>query len=170
MEFLTVGLITKTVGLKGELKVNPSTHFCDSRFKVKSHLFVYNQKTKSREELIIKSSRSNKGQYFLSFKNINYIDQAENLVGHLLQVEKDLNFLEEDSYFFCDLLGLDVYFDNSTYIGKVKKVEEFTSYQTLRVSKENSKDCLIPFLNQFIINVDIDNKKIIVKYIEGLLQ
>ena len=45
MDYLTVGHIVKTIGLKGELKIYPTTNFRDSRFKAKSHLFVFNEKT-----------------------------------------------------------------------------------------------------------------------------
>ena len=59
--------------------------------------------------------------------------------------------------------------DNDTYIGKVKKVEEYSAYATLRVTKEKHKDVLIPFVKSFILDVNLEEKKIIVKYIEGLL-
>ena len=58
--------------------------------------------------------------------------------------------------------------DNKEY-GKVKEVEEFPAQITLRVSRRNGKDFFIPFVKDFIRQVDIQNKKIIVNIIEGML-
>ena len=77
--------------------------------------------------------------------------------------------MKKGQYFYCDLEKCDVYFDNDTYIGKVKKIEEYSAYATLRVTKEKHKDVLIPFVKSFILDVNLEEKKIIVKYIEGLL-
>ena len=59
-------------------------------------------------------------------------------------------------------------FDNGKKIGVVKAVEEYTSYQTLRV-KTNGKDVLIPFVKAFIKSVSLEDKQIIINYIDGLL-
>ena len=88
-------------------------------------------------------------------------------MGQSLQVVKDNKLLKKDEYYYSDLIGLDVYFDNDQYIGKVKRVEEYASYQTLRIESEQ-KDVLIPFVNAFIIDVDLEKKIIKVKYMDGL--
>ena len=59
-------------------------------------------------------------------------------------------------------------FDNGQKIGVVKAIEEYTSYATLRV-KTNEKDVLIPFVQAFIKSVSLEEKQIIINYIEGLL-
>lgn len=168
MEYLTVGTIIRTVGLKGEVKIYPSTHFRDSRFSKGSHVFLRDIGGNIKDELVIKSHREDKGFDFLKFEGLETIEQVEGFVHFDLVVEKDLSFLEKGEYFFCDLVGLDVYFDNGTLIGKVKKVEEYNSYATLRIAHE-PKDVLIPFVKAFIHSVSLEEKKIIVKYIEGLL-
>ncbi len=168
MEYLTVGTIIRTVGLKGEVKIYPSTHFRDSRFSKGSHVFLRDIDGNIKDELVIKSHREDKGFDFLKFEGLETIEQVEGFVHFDLVVEKDLSFLEKGEYFFCDLVGLDVYFDNGTLIGKVKKVEEYNSYATLRIAHK-PKDVLIPFVKAFIHSVSLEEKKIIVKYIEGLL-
>ena len=167
MEYLTVGTIIKTVGLRGEVKVYPSTSFGDFRFKKGSHLFV-TLSDGELKELTVKSRRVNKGLEHITFEEISSIEEAETLIHKELCVEKDEKILKKDQYFYSDLIGLDVYFDSGTYIGKVKKVEEYASYQTLRV-KADKKDVLIPFLKTFILSVDLDKKTIKVKFMEGLL-
>lgn len=167
MEYLTVGTIVKTVGLKGEVKVYPSTSFRDSRFKKGNHLFIL-KNGEIEKTLTIKFHRINGNLDHLVFEEISSIEEAEQLIHQELVVEKDASNLKKDQYFFSDLVGLDVEFEDGKHIGKVKKVEEYSSYQTLRI-KTSGKDVLIPFLKAFILSVDLENKLIKVKYIEGLL-
>ena len=72
MDYLTVGHIVKTIGLKGELKIYPTTNFRDSRFKAKSHLFVFNEKTNERIEVIVKSHHKNG-----NFKKLHTFDDTK---------------------------------------------------------------------------------------------
>ncbi len=167
MEYLLVGTLIKTIGLKGEVKVYPTTHFRDSRFKKGNHLFL--SKDGEMKEVTIKSHKTNGNCDNLIFNEFNSIEEVEKYLHYELLVVKDEKNLKKDMYYFSDLIGLDVFFDNEIYIGKVKKVEEYTSYQTLRVSRESEKDVLIPFVKAFIKEVNLENKKIIVNYIDGLL-
>lgn len=168
MEYLSVGQIVKTIGLKGEVKVYPSTHFRDSRFSVGSHLFLLDNNNNVIKELTVKSHHKNGNCDNIIFNEINSIDEAEQIVHQFLNVIKENSFLQKGHYFYSDLIGLDVYFDNGDFIGNVSKIEEYTSSQTLRV-KTASKDVLIPFVKSFIKEVDIENKKITINYIKGLL-
>lgn len=168
MEYLTVGRIVRTIGLKGEVKVYPSTHFRDSRFKKGNHLFILDDNNNIVRKLTVKSHRINGDCDNLIFDEINIIEEAEKIIHQDLCVEKDNAFLNEGSYFYSDLLGCKVYFDNNQEIGQVIKVEEYNSYATLRV-KTKGKDVLVPFVKAYLVNVDIENKKIIIKYIEGLI-
>ena len=169
MEYLLVGTIVKTVGLKGEVKIYPSTHFRDSRFKVGNHLFLLDEKGEKSKTLTIKKHNKIGEMDQVIFEEISSIEEAQIFIKKDLFVEKDRSFLKKDSYFFDDLINCDVYFDNEQYIGKVSKVEEYSSYATLRVKTEQDKFVLVPFVHAFIKNVDIKSKKIIVKFIEGLL-
>lgn len=168
MEFLTVGRIIRTVGLKGEVKVYPTTHFRDSRFKVGNHVFLLDENNEISEDLIVSKHRRNGDCDNLTFEGIDTIEKAELLLKKDLHVEKDRSFLKKDQYFFSDLEGMDVYFDNGDLIGKVKKVEEYNKYATLRI-EHKPKDVLVPFVNHFIKDVSLEEKKIIVNFIEGLI-
>lgn len=168
MEYLSIGQIVRTVGLKGEVKVYPSTHFRDSRFKKGNHVFILNDDNTILRELTIKNHRINGDCDNLIFNEISSIEEAEKVVHTYLCVEKDQNFLGKDTYFYSDLKGCDVSFNNGTYIGKVIKVEEYSNYSTLRV-KTQGKDVLIPFVKAFIKEVKLDEKKITINYIEGLV-
>lgn len=168
MEYLSVGQIVKTVGLKGEVKVYPSTHFRDSRFSKGSHFFILDNNNSIVRELTVKIHHKNGECDNLIFNEISSIEEAETIVHQYLNIEKDDSFLDQGQYFYSDLQKMSVYFDNGTLIGKVTKIEEYNSYATLRV-KTDKKDVLIPFVKAFIVSVDKENQKIIVKFIEGLL-
>ena len=169
MEYLLVGTIVKTIGLKGDVKIYPSTHFRDSRFKVGNHLFLLDENGEKSKTLTIKKHHKNGDCDQVIFEEISSIEEAQEFVHKDLFVEKDRSFLKKDSYFYDDLIGCDVFFDNGAAIGKVSKMEEYSSYATLRVTTTAKKSVLIPFVNAFIKEVDIENKKIVVKFIEGLL-
>ncbi len=169
MEYLLVGTIVKTVGLKGEVRIYPSTHFRDSRFKVGNHVFLLDEDGHVWKTLTIKKHVKNGEMDQVIFDEISSIEEAQLFIKKNLFVEKDRSFLKKDTYFFDDLTGCQVYFDNGNLIGEVTKVEEYSSYATLRVKTEQKKFVLIPFVNAFIKEVDIDEKKIIVNFIEGLV-
>ncbi len=168
MEFLTVGQVVRTIGLKGEVKIYPSTHFRDTRFKKGSRVFLLNDNNEVERELTIKAHRANGNCDNLIFDEISTIEDAEKLNKKYLFVEKNQEILGKNEYFYSDLIGMKVDFDNGKEIGVVKAIEEYTSYATLRV-KTNGKDVLIPFVQAFIKSVSLEEKHIIINYIEGLL-
>ena len=168
MEFLAVGQIVRTIGLKGEVKIYPSTHFRDTRFKKGSHVFLLNENKEIERELTIKLHRTNGDCDNIIFEEIDSIEEAEKINKRYLFVEKNPEILGKNEYFYSDLIGMKVDFDNGQTIGTVKAIEEYNSYATLRV-KTTEKDVLIPFVNAFISSVSLEEKHIIVKYIKGLL-
>jgi 16S rRNA processing protein RimM len=168
MEYLSVGQIVKTVGLRGEVKVYPLTHFRGSRFKKGNHVFVLNDKNEVIRDLTIKNHQQKDTVDIISFNEIATIEEAEKLINAYLNVIKDRSFLKKDEYFYSDLIGNDVFFDNGQEIGKVIKVEEYASYVTLRI-KTSGKDVLVPFVNRFINEVNLEEHKIVINFIEGLL-
>ena len=168
MEFLTVGQVVRTIGLKGEVKIYPSTHFRDTRFKKGSRVFLLNEKGEVEKELTIKMHRTNGNCDNLIFEEITSIEEAEKINKRYLFVEKNPEILGKNEFFYSDLIGMKVSFDNGKEIGVVKAIEEYSSYATLRVKTEG-KDVLIPFVNAFIKDVSLENKQIVVNFIEGLL-
>ena len=168
MEYLIVGTIVRTIGLKGEVKIYPSTHFRDSRFSKGSHVLILNENKEIEEDLLIVKHAKNGECDNLIFEGYDTIEKAEKLLKKDLYVIKDQSFLKKSEYFYSDLEKMTVYFDNGELIGKVKKVEEYNKYATLRVAN-SPRDVLIPFVDAFIKSVSLEENKIVVKYIEGLL-
>lgn len=168
MEYLRIGKIIKTIGLKGEVKIYPSTHFRDSRFKSGNHVFLVDEKSESRKDITVMSHHKNGNCDNVIFKEFSSIEEAQKIVGYYLEVEKKQDFLKDGYYFYSDLEQLEAFFDNGEKIGKVIKVEEMAGKVLLRI-KSDEKTVLVPFIKQFIVSIDLEMKKVIIKYIEGLL-
>ena len=163
-EYLVIGKIIKVVGLKGELKVYPSTDFSSLRFKTGTTIYLGEEK----KEFEIKNSRNITSFPLIILKDYEDINLVEGFVNQLIYIEKNVIDLPKNTYYFSDLINCEIIDQNSNYIGKVIIVEDYPAQRTLRV-KTDGKDVLIPFVNAFIKNVDIENKKIYVNIIEGML-
>ncbi len=166
MEYVVIGKILNTFGIKGELKADAYTDFVEERFKKDSTVYIGEEHV----PFVMRSYRMHKGFYLLSFKDVDDINLVEKYKGMLLyKAKSDIHKLKEGEYYFSDLKDLDVYVDDKK-IGKVLQVEEGIAANNLRVLKdEDRKEYLVPFLPVFIRNVDLDEKRIDVIQMEGLL-
>ena len=106
---------------------------------------------------------------FVKLDIINTKEEAESYRHYEIQVIKDSKDLKKGEYFFADLKACEVFDENNNLLGKVKEVEEFPAQITLRVKANNGKEFLVPFVKFFIKNIDIENKKITINVIEGML-
>ena len=162
MNYYKCGHIMTTHGLKGDLKIKPLTDF--DRFYVGSRLFIMHKN--QYVEVKVKKSVVYGNYYLVCFEGLEDINLVEKYHSDDIYVgELDrINELEENEYYFSDLIGLEVVNQNNEPRGKVVEIRELPQSEYLLVDY-NGKKVLIPFINQFIIDV---NDKIIVKEIEGL--
>ena len=164
MEYVLLGKIVNTFGIKGELKIDSFTDFPDERYKIGSKIYV----GENKEEFIVNKYHFHKGFLLLQFKDNEDINLIEKYKGkHIYKSKDDIKPLKEGEYYFSDLKGLDVMLNNSK-IGIVLNVEKGISSNYLRI-KANDKEKLVPYLPVFIEKVDIENKQIFIKNIDGLL-
>lgn len=167
MEYLQVGKIIATRGLHGEVKVFSTTDFGDQRFKKNNVLFVLIDD--EYKKLKVKNRSQNGNLEILTFDGLDQIEKVEPLIGHFLFSQKNNEELPKDTYFYCDLIGCSVLDEQKNILGKVKNVEEFPTQKTLRVARNGEKDFFVPFIENFILSVDIIKKEITIKVIPGLL-
>jgi len=168
MDYVVVGKIVNTRGLKGDLKVVSFSSFNEERFKKGNKLFIdFNGEIIEVE--VNKSSHDPKFIY-VSFKGLEDINLVEKYKGCELKFPVDkLPELEEDNYYYRDLIGCEVY-QEEKFVGKVLSVEESNNISMLRIKSDTSKnDVLVLFMKQFVKAVDLDNKKIYLNVVEGLL-
>lgn len=164
MEFIKIGKIVNTFGIKGQLKVDSYTDFIDERFKNGSTVYVGEEKL----AFVVNKHQMHKGFLLIQFKDyedINLVEKYKN--KDIYKSTDDIKPLGNGEYYFRDLKDLDVYV-NENKIGKVIEVEKGISSNYLRVLVDN-KEKLVPYVKAFIKNVDLDNNKIEINSIEGLL-
>ncbi len=155
MDFIYVGKIINTFGIKGEVKIISDFYLMNRVFIKGFKLYL----TPMYIEEEISNVRFHKGCNLVLFKNYNNINDVLKYKGMGVYIKRsDLN-LNEDEYLLEDLINYDVY-DNDLYIGKVIGISKNNSV-LLKVKKE--KEFYIPFIDEFIINVDNLNKVIITK-------
>lgn len=170
MTFVKIGSITKTVGLKGEVRVYSTSDFRYDRFAIGNKVNLVHPTTSDSVKMTVSSHRVDGRFDIVGFKNFQDINLIEKYLGYDILVEKNPEELPEGYYFHDDLLGSEVLDEsNEQVIGTVSAVEEYSAYKTLRIKRENNKDVLVPFVPAFIVNVDIQSKKIWIHVLEGLL-
>lgn len=166
MEYVLIGKILNTFGIKGELKVASYTDFNDERFKKNTNVYIGDEHI----QFTIKNYREHKGFLLVTFldnEDINLVEKYKNQL--IYKSSDDIKPLKKGEYYFSDLKDLDVYIEDEL-IGKVLKVEEGIKHNNLRIIKnDDNKEYLVPFIPVFIKNVDLDNKRIDVIKMEGLL-
>lgn len=169
MEYLSLGTVIDAFALDGTLKLISSTDNAKKRYQKGNKLFLVNPKTGEQKDITIVSYRSN-GQFdFVKCEEITVKEEAESFKGWQIQVIKDKNDLDEGYYFYSDLRGCKIIDQDNNELGTVKEVEEFPAQITLRVMRKGAPEFFVPFIKDFIVKVDIDNKKIYINRVEGML-
>lgn len=170
MKLLTLGRIIKTKGLDGTFKVNSTTDFAEERYTKGNKVLIKDERTNSTKEVTVRRYYFDQGFDYVSFEEIKTIEEATPYINSLIMIDKEsLPPLEEDEYYFDDLEGCKVTVKGN-HIGKVTKVEDYNGRRSLRVTLSNKKQILIPFVDQFIKEVNIEKKSIEVELIEGMIE
>lgn len=167
MEYIEIGQIVNTNGLKGVVKVNP---FTDDISKFEDLKYVYIQLKNELKKVKIELVRYNKNQVLLKLEGIDSIEEAEKYRNFYLKTEKESQEdLGEDTYYIVDLIGLDVYSDKNEYLGKIEDVFPTGSNDVYVVKDNLGKQILIPAIADVVKEVDLKNKKMIINLIPGLI-
>lgn len=170
-EYLNVGKLVNTHGIRGEVKVLSFTDFPDVRFKKGAKLLLFLEGKYNGLPLIVESSRQVKGVYLLRFVDHPNINDVEKYKGADLKVPITEQIpLEDDEYYVRDVIGCEVYTDTEEYLGSVKEVLSPGANDVWVVKQPNSKkEILLPVIQDVILSVDIKNKRIDVHLMEGLI-
>lgn len=163
MEKIKVGKIVNAVGLKGEVKVY---NYSDSSeiYEITPEMYV------GSELLQIENVRLQKNMVILKLEGINDRNAAEAAKDRdIFITEDDLPELEEGEYYVRDLIGMTVEEDGNV-LGKVTDVLQNTAQDVFEVERKNGKQLLIPRVDEFVLDIDLDTRKIKVKLPDGLLE
>lgn len=165
-QMFTIGKIVNTHGVKGELRIKPTTDDI-KRFEKLKKVYVYQKDLQTYE---IESIRYHKSFVLLKFKGIDTLDAAELLKNATLKIDrKDSLPLGQDEYYISDLYGLKVETEDGRYLGDMTDIL-YTGSNDVYVVKhpETGKQMLIPAIKQCILSVDIGESIMKVHLLEGL--
>lgn len=161
-----VGQVLKPQGIKGEVKVlsvspNPE------RFKTLKQVFFEKDIIQTYS---IETVRISDKFVFLKLKGIDNRDDCEKLRGCDVLIDaKDLIDLKPGEHFVHDLIGCQVVTDAGVLLGKLVEISQFTSNDVYVVKNEAGNEILLPATKEVIKQVEVENKRIIVHLLEGLI-
>lgn len=164
--FFEIGKIAGTHGIKGTLKIFPTTDVPE-RFELLDEVIL---EIKGEKKVCkIDKVAYHKNFVLLTLKEYNDINQVEGFKnGRVLIPEEKALPLGKDEYYTRDLYDMEVYTDEGERLGILKEVYTTGANDVYGVKDENGNEILIPAIKQCIIAVDVANRKMTVKLLEGL--
>ena len=166
-EILQVGIITSTHGIRGEVKVFPTTDDV-RRFKRLKEVIL--DTGKEKKTLEIESVKFFKQFAILKFKGFDDINEVERFRQKSLYVtRKNAVRLNRDEYFIADLIGLSVLDEEGKTLGTVKDVMETGANDVYIIDMTDGRELLLPAIKQCILQVDVENGFMKVHVLDGLL-
>lgn len=163
-----VGKVLSTHGIKGEVKVKKITHF-DDRFNVGATVYIEKEGS-SYEILTIESCRSHQQNLLLRFSEYGTIDAAKTLVGRYLKIsEAQLTNLASGEYYYYEVIGCDVYSTDGLFIGTVQSILAPGANDVFVTKDSKGKEYLIPNISLVIKDINVQEKRITIELMEGLL-
>lgn len=165
-ELVPIARITGAHGIKGEVKAAPYGDLDDMDWEA---VAVFLAGKGGARPARVTRARRHKGVFILELDGVADRNAAEALAGLDIAVRhSDLPETAEDEYYYFELVGMDVYSEDSKHIGRVSDVMETGSNDVLVVDGPYG-EVLVPAIEQVIVRVDPDKKEIIIRLLEGIL-
>lgn len=160
MEYLYIGKLVNTHGIKGEVRLI-------SNFRYKDKVFIPNFKFyvgKDKKEYVVETYRKHKNFDMFVFKDYHDINMVEHLKGSLVYIKRSDLVLEKNNFLAVDLIGFNVII-NDKFIGEIKEVLDTPANEVLVLDNK----VMIPYVKAFINKVDTSKKEVLVNDVKGLL-
>lgn len=171
-QYYLVGKIVNTQALRGEVRVMATTDFPEERFKIGATLAIFNG-NKLVETVEVDGHRLHKNFNLLHFKGKDNINDVEKFKGFDLKVagtEREADELDENEFYYDDIIGLEVYTTDETYLGKVREITSLPSNDVWAIQRPNKgKDILIPYIEDIVLEIDLDDNRVVIDPMGGLI-
>lgn len=163
MEKIKIGQIVNAVALRGEVKVYNYSDYKE-RYEELDYIYVEDKKTN------IEKVRYMNEMVILKLDGADDRNAAEALKGKSIFIGEDqLRVLPEDTYYIKDLIGLEIRDQEDNKIGKLKDVLQNSAQDLYEIELESENTTLIPAVEEFILDINVKEKFIRIKLIEGML-
>lgn len=160
MDYIYIGKIVNTHGIKGELRIISNFEYKDKVFKENNLIYI----GKDKEEKEINSYRTHKQYDMVTFKDVSDINEVLIYKGMDVFIKKEDLKLNKDEILDSDLINMEVYF-NDKLLGVIDEIIDNNGYKLLNIN-----NLLIPYNNNFIEKINKENNKIILKNVEELIK
>ncbi|AQQ53747.1 ribosome maturation factor RimM [Planococcus lenghuensis] len=170
MEWFNVGKIVNTHGIRGEVRVLARTDFPEERFAEGAKLGVFKPDAKKPVTVKVASHRRHKNFDLLTFEgysNINDVLEFKN--AELRVAEHELVELEENEYYYHEIIGCTVVTDEGREIGVITEILETGANDVWAVKPQTGKEQYIPYIEDVVKEIDVDEKRVVIELMEGLL-
>ena len=163
MDWIPVGRVTRTHGLKGELKFFPADQ--DDLVVQKDQQIRLGETT-----FKIKSVRGVKSPFIVKFEGVDSIEAAQSLSGQeVLVAKEDFESLPEGEYYRFEIEGLQAFDDTGKYYGVIEEIIA-TGSNDVYVVRGDGKEWLVPMIDSVVQNIDLEEGKLIFHCVEGLFE
>lgn len=165
-DLLKVGVITTTHGIRGEVKIFPTT---DAERFLDLH-YVMLDTGRDFRRLDIQNVKFFKNLVIMKFKGIDNINDIEMYKQRELWVPREeAQELEEDEYYIGDLIGMEVLLEDGSKFGELKDVMETGANDVYIVETKEGEEVLLPAIKDCILDVDVENNTMTVHLMKGLI-
>lgn len=172
-QYYLVGKIVNTQALRGEVRVMATTDFPEERFKIGATLAIFNG-NKLVEMVEVDGHRLHKNFNLLHFKGKDNINDVEKFKGFDLKVagtEREADELDENEFYYDDIIGLEVYTTDEIYLGKVREITSLPSNDVWAIQRPNKgKDILIPYIEDIVLEIDLSGNRVVIEPMDGLIE
>ena len=166
-KLLQVGVITSTHGIRGEVKVFPTTDD-PKRFKKLKQVIL--DTGKEKRDLEVESVKFFKQFVILKFKGIDNINEVERYKRCPLLVTRDHAVpLQEDEYFIADMIGMQVVTEDGAVFGTLKDVIETGANDVYIIDSSEHGEVLVPAIKECILDINIEEQKMQIHLMDGLI-
>ncbi len=162
---LEVGQIVNSYGIKGFIKVVP---LVDNNNQFKEFKKLYVPEKKTYRELKIEEVKFSKNLVLLKVEGIETIEEALKLKNLYLYAKREDIKLEEGAHFIVDLIGLEVYTEEGELLGILKEILQPGANDVYIVENNKKEQILLPVIPDVVKNIDTQERKIIVRLLNGL--
>ncbi|MFA9557438.1 ribosome maturation factor RimM [Evansella sp. AB-rgal1] len=171
-DWLNVGKIVNTHGIRGEVRVISRTDFPEARYATGNTLYVLKE-TGERTPLKITGWRQHKQFDLLTFENYPNVNDVEQFKGSLLQIHHDQleDEMSEGEFYYHEIIGSTVFTVEGDELGKIREILSPGANDVWVVQRrQKGKDILIPYIDEVVVEINIDEKNVIIRPMEGLLE
>lgn len=166
-KMFNIGKIINTHGVRGEVKIKRITDF-EERFRIGETVYIKDKETTL--PLIIASHRIHKGFDLITFEGMDNINDVEKYKGHYLQIHEDQQTeLEENEYYYHEIIGCTVYTTADEKLGTIKEILAPGANDVWVLQRPGKKDAYIPYIESVVKRIDLQEKSIFIEPMEGLL-